>query len=99
MLHHSCDLCGMRIKEERFVARLELYPAFDPEAISEKDLESDNLEEISEILANLELTGELELDDKSPKSFHYDLCEECHREFRKDPLGRHRQRHMRFSEN
>jgi hypothetical protein len=99
MLHYSCDLCGQRIKDRRFVARLELYPSFDPEAISEEDLEGDNLEEISEILTNMEITGELELDDKSPKSFHYDMCEQCHHEFRKDPLGRHRPRRMRFSEN
>jgi hypothetical protein len=99
MLHYSCDLCGKQINEERFVARLELYPSFDPEQISEDDLKGDNLEEIAQILNNMETTGELELDDKSPKSFRYDMCEECHREFRKDPLGRHRPRRLRFSEN
>ena len=47
----------------------------------------------------MELTGELELDDSEPKSFRYDLCSDCHRQFRKDPLALHRPPRMRFSEN
>ncbi len=99
MLHYSCDLCGQRIGERRFVARLEVFPSFDPEQITDEDLDRDNLEEISEILAEMELTGNLELDDVEPRTYRYDLCPTCYREFRKDPLARHRPRRMRFSEN
>ena len=62
MLHHTCDLCGQKIEDKRFVARLEVYPAFDPDEIKEEDLDRDNLSEISEMLADMELTGELNLD-------------------------------------
>ena len=81
------------------MVRLEVYPSFDPEAITEADLEQDNLEEISELLAEMDLTGELHLDDCEPRTYRYDLCEDCCREYRKDPLALHRPRRMRFSEN
>lgn len=99
MLHHTCDLCGQTIEEKRFVARLEVYPAFDPDEITEEDLDRDNLSEISEMLADLELTGELNLDSVEPKSFRFDLCQTCCRNYSKDPLARHRTGRMRFSEN
>lgn len=99
MLHYSCDLCGQKIEEQRFVVRLEVFPTFDPEAITEEDLDRDNLSEISELLSEMELTGELELNNAEPKSFRYDLCPECHRNYTKDPLARHRIGRMRFSEN
>jgi hypothetical protein len=99
MLHHTCDLCGQKIEEKRFVARLEVYPSFDPDEITEEDLDRDNLSEISEMLADMELTGELNLEGAEPKSFRFDLCPTCHRNYSKDPLGRHRTGRMRFSEN
>jgi len=99
MLHYTCDLCGQKTEDNRFVVRLEVAPSFDPEAITEADLESDNLQEISELLSEMELTGELHLDDCEPRTYRYDLCEDCCREYRKDPLALHRPRRMRFSEN
>jgi len=99
MLHHTCDLCGQKIEEKRFVTRVEVYPAFDPDEITEEDLDRDNLSEISEMLADMELTGELNLDSTEPKSFRFDLCQTCCRNYAKDPLGRHRTGRMRFSEN
>jgi len=99
MLHHTCDLCGQRIDDGRFIIRLEVFPAFDPEEITEADLDQDNLEEISEMLAEMDLTGELHLDDCEPRTFRYDLCRDCCQEYRKDPLALHRPRRMKFSEN
>lgn len=99
MLHYTCDLCGQKVEERRFVARLEVYPSFDPDEITEEDLDNDNLSEISELLADMELTGELNLDSVEPKSFRFDLCRECCRSYVKDPLARHRHGRMRFSEN
>lgn len=98
MVHHSCDLCGKKIEEQRFVVQLEVYPALTPDDVSAEDEDRDNLTELSDILSNLDETGELELNANAAKSFRYDLCQECQREFRKDPLARHRRR-FRFSEN
>jgi len=99
MMHYSCDVCGCKLKDERFVVRLDIYPAFDPDAISADDLEQDNLTELSELLSDFEATGEMNFQDSDPTSFRYDLCSDCHRNYRKDPLALHRPGRMRFSEN
>jgi len=51
------------------------------------------------MLADMALTGELNLDGAEPKSFRFDLCQTCCSNYAKDPLGRHRTGRMRFSEN
>lgn len=99
MLHFTCDSCGKPLNDERFVARVEVYPAYDPEEISEEDLDADHLEEMSALLADME-TGESGLhDDCSTKSFRFDLCLACQKKFVEDPLGRERKRRLNFSEN
>jgi len=99
MLHYSCDLCGCRIDDRRFTARVEAYPSFDADGLTEEDLDRDNLSEVSELLAELELSGDLPLDNCEPQTFRFDFCPDCYREFLKDPLARHRHRQPRFSEN
>ena len=44
MLHFTCDLCGLQLGDRRFVAKLEVYPAFDPEELDEDDLDVDHLQ-------------------------------------------------------
>ena len=99
MLHFSCDLCGQQLNEQRFVAKLEVFPAFDPEVIDEVDLDADHLQEISETLAEMEATGKCEIEDCSAKSFRFDLCPHCQQKFIQDPLGRDALRRLNFSEN
>lgn len=99
MLHFSCDLCGRQLDERRYVAKLEVFPAFDPEAIGEEDLDADHLQEIAEILSEMDDAETPELEDCSAKSFRYDLCPDCHRRYVKDPLGRDQLRRLNFSEN
>lgn len=99
MLHFSCDLCGQQLTNQRFIAKMEVYPAFDPEEITEEDLDVDHLQEVSELIAEMEVNGDQSVDDCSPKSFRFDLCTECHQKFLKDPLGRDTLRRLNFSEN
>lgn len=99
MLHFSCDLCGCQLKEQRFVAKMNVYPTFDPEDIDEDILDADHLQQISETLKQMEVTGKSELDDCEPKMFRFDLCPHCHQKFLKDPLGRDAFRRVNFSEN
>ena len=99
MKHFSCDLCGLRISEERYTARLELAPAFDPDQIQPADLDVDHLSLIAETIEQMESTGEFELEDHDPKQFEFDLCPTCHQRLLKDPLGRATRRRMNFSEN
>lgn len=99
MLHFTCDLCGQQLGDRRFVVKLEVYPAFDPEEFDEDDLDADHLQELSEIIQEMEATGKNEIEDCSSKGFRFDLCPQCHRKFTKDPLGREAHRRLNFSKN
>jgi hypothetical protein len=98
MLHFSCDLCGQPLDDHRYVVRLEVFPAFDPENITEADLADDHLQEVADDLNLMELTGG-QLEDCSSKTFRFDLCTRCHAKYLKDPLGREALRRLNFSEN
>jgi hypothetical protein len=98
MLHFSCDLCGQPLDERRYVVRLEVFPAFDPEDISEADLHGDHLQEVADELHEMEITG-AQLEDCNSKTFRFDLCTRCHAKYLKDPLGREALRRLNFSEN
>jgi hypothetical protein len=99
MLHFTCDLCGRSIDNERYIARIEIAPAFDPEKVTEEDLDADHLEAIAESLDELESTGDFELPDSGPRKFRYDLCPHCWQRYQKDPLGRDSLRRLNFSQN
>ncbi len=99
MLHFTCDSCGQQLGDRRFVVKLEVYPAFDPEDFDENDLDADHLHELSEVIQEMEATGNTELEDCSSKAFRFDLCPSCHRKFVKDPLGREALRRLNFSKN
>ena len=99
MLHFSCDLCGQPLDDRRFVVKMQVFAAFDPEEIDEDDLDADHLQAISEKLEQIEATGIYDLEDCSSKGLRFDLCSECHKRFLKDPLGRDALRRLNFSEN
>lgn len=99
MLHFSCDLCGRQLGQQRFVVKMEVYPAFDPEEIDEEDLDVDHLQEISQIIEEMEATGQNDVGDCSSKTLRFDLCPHCHQKFVQDPLGRDALRRLNFSEN
>lgn len=98
MLHFSCDLCGVRLDDDRYVVRLEVAPAFDPDMITEADLDADNLEEVANLLAAAEVEGG-EIDRDEPQEFRYDLCPQCRDRFCQDPLGKGALRRLNFSQN
>lgn len=99
MLHFTCDLCGQQLGGRRYVATLEVYPAFDPEDLDEDDLDADHLQEISELIQEMEATGRPRDDESGPKEFRFDLCPNCQRRYVRDPLGREAIRRLDFSEN
>jgi hypothetical protein len=99
MLHFTCDLCGRTIDQERYIAQVEVAPAFDPDEVSESDLDADHLEVVADSLAELESTGDFVLEDFGPKKFRFDLCPSCWKRYQKDPLGRESLRRLNFSQN
>lgn len=99
MLHFTCDVCGQRLGDSRYVVKLEVYPAFDPEEVTDAQLDADSLQEVADLLEEQEATGALELEDCGTKSFRFDLCPHCRSRFVKDPLGRDALRRLNFSKN
>lgn len=99
MLHFSCDLCGHHLDDRRYVVKLEVFPAFDPDELDESVLDEDNLAMVSHAIEEMEATGNTELEDIGTKNFRFDLCPRCHAKFTKDPLGRDAMRRLNFSEN
>jgi len=87
MIHYSCDLCGRSISEQRYVAKIEVAPMFDPEELTESDLDVDHLEQIAETLAAMESTADFHIEETGPKQMQFDLCPSCMRRYLKAPLG------------
>ena len=99
MLHFTCDLCGQQLNDDRYVAKIEVFAAFDPSELSEQDLDADHLQEIASLIEDMELKGDSELDEPETRQFRFDLCPECRKKFVNDPLGRETMRRLNFSEN
>jgi hypothetical protein len=99
MIHYTCDLCGRAIREERYVAKIEVAAAFDPEELTESDLDVDHLEQIAETIAETENTGDFDLEETGPKAFQFDLCTSCCRRFMQSPLGPVRASRVNYSKN
>lgn len=101
MVHFTCDHCGKELcpdgDERRFILKIETYPARDPNQLTEEDLEDDHMEAVSQLLRDLD-DDELEL-EKPRQSLRYDLCEECHRKFVRDPFGKENSHKLSFSKN
>lgn len=98
MLHFSCDLCSCSLGEQRFVVRLESYPAFDPDRLEPADMDHDHLQEVADMLDHGGPDDE-SLESSGAKVFRFDLCPQCYRKFLKDPLGREAVRRLKFSKN
>ena len=102
MVHFTCDLCGKDLTsngDPRYVVKIAAYAGFDPNQISDEDLEEDHMEAVSEILRREEADGSPELDAATFKGFRFDLCGDCHCRFVKDPLNRHTHKLLNFSKN
>jgi hypothetical protein len=102
MRHFTCDLCGKEIRPgdaQRYVVRVEVYPARDPGELTEEDLDEDHLEAIGQQLRDME-EGIEAPDLESPrKKFRYDLCPGCQKKYVRDPLAKDIAQKFDFSEN
>jgi hypothetical protein len=102
MVHFTCDLCGKDIAasgDPRYVVKIEAFPGFDPNQITEEDLDEDHMEEVSQLLQRNETLSPEELATPIHKGFRFDLCPACHHKFVKDPLGKEFLRSFDFSKN
>ena len=69
------------------------------EFLQEADLDEDHLQEVSQLLRDMEENGEEEGFDTATRSFHFDLCPDCHQRFVRDPLGKEQVQKLFFSKN
>ena len=100
MRHFTCDSCGQPVgTSEHFVASVEVRPVFDPDHLTEADLEMDNLQQVAAIIEQVEATGVEPEDESETRVFRFDLCQDCRTRFVKDPLGRELPRWLNFSNN
>ena len=102
MVHFTCDLCGKDLTatgDPRYVVKIEAYAGFDPNLITEDDLDEDPMEAVSELLQREETVNSDDLAPPVQKGFRFDLCPACHVKFLKDPLGKEFLRSFDFSKN
>jgi len=99
MLHFSCHVCGNALDDRRYVVKLEAYPAFDPDQVSESDFDLDHLHEVAESIAQSSDEIPTTVSDDATQAFRFDLCPGCYRKFLRDPLGREALRRLNYSKN
>jgi len=103
MLRYTCDCCGRDIPaggDDRYVVKIEVFPARDPAELTEADLDEDPIESLSQALQ--EAGDDADLSDQlSPAriAFRYDLCPHCQAKYVRNPLSREADKKFHFSEN
>lgn len=101
MIHYTCDRCKRELESDelRYAVRIEVSAAFDPRPGDEADDDRDHLLEIQEILEQLENSSADDVSDEIHQELRYDLCPDCCRKLRKNPLGREPAKQLQFSPN
>lgn len=99
MIHYSCDSCGKVLDsgdETRYKVKIETYIAND---LDDDDLDTESFEnEEFGFNDDDENIGD-ELDDIEYKTFQYDLCQSCYKNYLKNPIAHKTLQNKRFSEN
>jgi len=83
MVHYTCDMCGKQIhtdEDVRYVVKIEIHAAGQPEEDEEEDFE-DMMDELEEYDPKDIEDEEVEYD-----SIRFDLCSKCHKIYIQDPL-------------
>jgi len=102
MVHYTCDVCGKPLlldEQTRYVVKIEVFAAYDPMELTEEDLEQDYLEEIAELVERMKDIDPRKLEEGVYKSFRFDLCPACQKEYLKDPLRGRINPRINFNEN
>ena len=87
----SCDLCGKTLlvdENVRYVARIELFAAYDPMELTEADLEKDFDRELRELIERMKTLDPEKAQDEVHREFRFDLCPACRKKYARDPLPR-----------
>ena len=102
MIHYTCDKCGRPIRpdELRYVVEMEVFPISEPTDDAHLDADTDQLEDLNDMIEQSQLNGTEMLEDHT-RQLRLDLCPECQKKFVKSPLGRGETlaQHLGFSSN
>ena len=99
MIHYSCDLCGGSLGKERYEAKIEVAPSFDPDELTEEDLNTDHLQQIADEISLMDSTGEFKLEETGVQKLKLDFCPSCAKRFLKSPLNLAPASRVTFSKN
>lgn len=83
-----CDRCGQPIEpgQLRYIAKIQVFAAYDPLEITFEDLTRDHRAQIQRILEHCAGLTEEELMRDVYVDFQFDLCRACQRAYIQDPL-------------
>ena len=102
MIRYACDLCKRELDPQedlRYVVKIEIQAAFDPDPCDEQDDDRDHLQEIQDLLERLEGANAEDCSSEVYQQLRFDLCPECRKKFLKNPLGREAANVLGFSKN
>jgi hypothetical protein len=88
MITRLCDRCHQPIEEGelRYVAKIQVYAAYDPLDITFQELQRDYTKEMEQILEKCKDLTEEELMRDVYVQFQFDLCRACQHAYIKDPM-------------
>ena len=88
MITRICDRCGQPLEQGalRYVAKIQVFAAYDPLEITFEDLTRDHSDEIKKVLEQCKDLTEDELIRDVFVDFQFDLCRACQRAYIADPL-------------
>ncbi len=101
MIRYCCDLCKRELDQDeeiRYVVKIEVSAAFDPQVVDEDEDDRDHLQEIQDLLERLADRDD-DVGEDVYRELRFDLCSECRRKFVKNPLGREVAKVLDFSNN
>lgn len=85
----TCDLCGKTLlldEDVRYVAKIEVYAAYDPLELTAEDLARDRRPDLAELVRSMQDLDPAEAEDSVYKRFDFDLCPACQKQYLKRPL-------------
>ncbi len=102
MIRYICDGCKRELDPNmdiRYVVKIEVAAALDPQDVEPEESDRDYLDEIQQYLEHLHQADAEQVDEDVYREFRFDLCPECYKRFIQNPLGRESAKQMHFSKN
>lgn len=102
MIRYICDRCQRELDPNtdiRYVVKMEVAAALDPQEVSPEEDDRDYLDEIQHYLEHLHHIDAQEVSEEVYREFRFDLCSECYKRFVRNPLGRESAKLTHFSKN